>query len=479
MFAKVLSISDDADVALVHAAELPQRGRDRRAQGGGRGRPQPEDAKVLLAKEITARFHSAQAADAAEQDFVNRSKGGVPDEIPEVALAGAPLGIAQLLKQAGLAPSTSEANRLIDGGGVRVDSSVVSDKGAQARGRHVRRAGRQAQVRARHPARRLLRLDLPQRPSTGIISNSALWSARNRAGSTWSTVGAPRPSTATAARWYGLRERFLAVLAAHHHRRRLAVGCGSSTTRVATGRVAQPASSAADQGRSRQSSVPRPWPSSAGRSAGSAWTMKSVPQTPMVARLGLDAHRIGMGLADLAGDHAQEPRSSETSSPPSRVFDRMELLEIEPRGRPSTIARAVAQDHAGGGVGLGDDAVDRRHRVARARRPSSGIDAQQLNRAAHRLHGAGAGIGRPLRSAGARARARLARAMEKCLSRALPLHGFDGRAHGTTAPADAGPDNSPPRCSRPRDFPCPPSIEPPAAPRGAPNCCCASRSPSP
>jgi tyrosyl-tRNA synthetase len=93
---------------------------------GGRN---PRDAKVMLAKEITARFHDAAAADAAEQDFVNRSKGGVPDEIPELTLAGAPLGIAQLLKQAGLAPSTSEANRLIEGGGVRVDSGTVSDKG--------------------------------------------------------------------------------------------------------------------------------------------------------------------------------------------------------------------------------------------------------------------------------------------------------------------------------------------------------------
>jgi tyrosyl-tRNA synthetase len=83
----------------------------------------------MLAKEITARFHDPAAADGAEQDFVNRSKGGVPDDIPEVTLSGAPLGIAQLLKQAGLAPSASEANRLVDGGGVRVDSSVVSDKG--------------------------------------------------------------------------------------------------------------------------------------------------------------------------------------------------------------------------------------------------------------------------------------------------------------------------------------------------------------
>jgi tyrosyl-tRNA synthetase len=98
----------------------------RRDIEGGRN---PKDAKVLLAKEITARFHSAAAADAAEQDFINRSRGGVPDEIPAVSLDGAPMGIGALLKSAGLAPSTSEAHRLIDGGGVRVDSVVVSDKG--------------------------------------------------------------------------------------------------------------------------------------------------------------------------------------------------------------------------------------------------------------------------------------------------------------------------------------------------------------
>ena len=89
----------------------------------------PKEAKVALAKEITTRFHGAAAADAAEQDFINRSKGGVPDEIAEVNLSGAPLGIGALLKMAGLAPSSTEAGRLIEGGGVRVDSSVVSDKG--------------------------------------------------------------------------------------------------------------------------------------------------------------------------------------------------------------------------------------------------------------------------------------------------------------------------------------------------------------
>ena len=72
----------------------------------------------------------------------------MPDEIPEVALAGAPLGIGALLKQAGLAPSTSEGNRLIDGGGVRIDGTVVSDKGLKAGRRHLSCAGRQAQVRA-------------------------------------------------------------------------------------------------------------------------------------------------------------------------------------------------------------------------------------------------------------------------------------------------------------------------------------------
>jgi tyrosyl-tRNA synthetase len=128
MFAKVLSISDDLMwrwYLLLSFQSLAQIEALKAEIAAGRN---PKDAKVALAKEITARFHSAAAAEVAEQDFINRSKGGVPDDIPEVALSGAPLGIAQLLKQAGLAPSTSEGNRLVDGGGVRVDSVVVSDK---------------------------------------------------------------------------------------------------------------------------------------------------------------------------------------------------------------------------------------------------------------------------------------------------------------------------------------------------------------
>jgi tyrosyl-tRNA synthetase len=103
----------------------------------------PKDAKVMLATEITTRFHGAPAAAAAQQDFQNRAAGGVPDEIPEVSLSGAPLGIGALLKQAGLAPSTTEALRLVDQGGVRVDGSPVADRGLKlAAGTYVVQVGK-------------------------------------------------------------------------------------------------------------------------------------------------------------------------------------------------------------------------------------------------------------------------------------------------------------------------------------------------
>ncbi len=129
MFAKVMSISDTLMWRWFTLLSFKSEAAIAALRAEVEGGRNPRDAKVMLAKEITARFHDVHAADAAEQDFVNRSKGGVPDEIPEVQLSGAPMGIAALLKAAGLAPSSSEANRLIDGSGVRVDSSVVSDKG--------------------------------------------------------------------------------------------------------------------------------------------------------------------------------------------------------------------------------------------------------------------------------------------------------------------------------------------------------------
>ena len=143
MFAKVLSISDTLMwdwYTLLSFKSLAEIAQLKKEVAEGRN---PKDAKVLLAKEITARFHSAAAADAAEEDFNNRARGGIPDGIPELQLCGAPLGIAALLKQAGLAPSSSEANRLIDGGGVRVDGGVVSDKGLKlATGRYVVQVGK-------------------------------------------------------------------------------------------------------------------------------------------------------------------------------------------------------------------------------------------------------------------------------------------------------------------------------------------------
>jgi tyrosyl-tRNA synthetase len=129
MFAKVLSISDELMwrwYTLLSFKSIEDIDGLRREVQQGRN---PKDIKVMLAREITTRFHSAAAADAAEQDFALRSRGGIPDEMAEQSLSGAPIGIAALLKASGMAPSTSEAYRLIEGAGVRIDGSVVSDKG--------------------------------------------------------------------------------------------------------------------------------------------------------------------------------------------------------------------------------------------------------------------------------------------------------------------------------------------------------------
>ena len=147
MFAKVLSISDPLMwrwyTLLSFRSEAEITALKAQVEAGRN----PKDAKVALAREITARFHSVAAADAAQQDFINRSKGGLPDEIAEVSLplgeADGPLGLGALLKLAGLTSSVGEGNRLIDGGGVRLDSVVVSDKGLKlGRGSYVLQVGK-------------------------------------------------------------------------------------------------------------------------------------------------------------------------------------------------------------------------------------------------------------------------------------------------------------------------------------------------
>lgn len=129
MFGKLMSISDELMwryYELLSFRPLAEIAQLQREVDQGRN---PRDIKVLLAQEIVARFHSIADAERALEDFNLRARGGVPDDIPEVSLGGAPLAVGQLLKQAGLAPSTSEALRNVEQGGVRIDGTVVTDKG--------------------------------------------------------------------------------------------------------------------------------------------------------------------------------------------------------------------------------------------------------------------------------------------------------------------------------------------------------------
>jgi len=128
MFGKVMSISDELMWSYFTLLSFrPMAEIDHMKQEVAAGL-NPRDCKVLLGQEIVERFHSQAAAEKALEDFNHRAKGGIPDDIPELELTGAPLGIAALLKAANLVPSTSEANRNIEQHGVRIDGAVVSDK---------------------------------------------------------------------------------------------------------------------------------------------------------------------------------------------------------------------------------------------------------------------------------------------------------------------------------------------------------------
>ena len=143
MFAKLLSISDTLMWRYFTLLSFRSEREIEALKAEVAAGRNPKGAKVLLAKEICTRFHSAAAADAAERDFDLRARGGVPDDIAAVALGGAPLAIGALLKQANLAPSGSEALRLVDGGGVRIDGVVVIDKALRlAPGTYVVQVGK-------------------------------------------------------------------------------------------------------------------------------------------------------------------------------------------------------------------------------------------------------------------------------------------------------------------------------------------------
>jgi tyrosyl-tRNA synthetase len=152
MFGKVMRISDELMwrwFDLVSLRSNEDIARFKREVEAGRN---PRDVKVALGKEIVTRFHSANAAEQAERDFMARFKDHVaPDDMPEVALpadATGGLGIAAIIKQAGLAPSTSEAIRNIEQGGVKIDGDKVSDRTLRlGPGTHVVQVGKRKWAR--------------------------------------------------------------------------------------------------------------------------------------------------------------------------------------------------------------------------------------------------------------------------------------------------------------------------------------------
>lgn len=132
MFGKVMSISDSLMWDWYNLLSLKSNAEIAQLKTECEGGRNPRDAKVLLAKEIVARFHDERAADAAEAEFNNRFRAGaVPSDIPSVTVSApeGEIGIARLIKEAGLCPSTGEANRNIEQGGVRIDGERVSDRG--------------------------------------------------------------------------------------------------------------------------------------------------------------------------------------------------------------------------------------------------------------------------------------------------------------------------------------------------------------
>ncbi|HQO15688.1 MAG TPA: tyrosine--tRNA ligase [Methylotenera sp.] len=130
IFAKIMSISDDLMwryIELLSFESLDAIAQWKAQVAAGEN---PRNIKVRFAQEIVARFHSHAEAEKALSDFQTRAKGGIPDEVPEISIAidADAIGIAQLLKLAGLVESTSEAYRAIDQGGVKIDSEKVTDK---------------------------------------------------------------------------------------------------------------------------------------------------------------------------------------------------------------------------------------------------------------------------------------------------------------------------------------------------------------
>ena len=143
IFGKLMSVSDELMwryIELLSFASMAEINQQKQIVNDGGN---PRDIKVKFAQEIVARFHGKAAADAALADFEARFKqGGVPDDMQEIALP-AGLAMVQILKQAGLTPSTTEAQRMIEQGGVKIDGEKVSDKALKpAAGVYVLQVGK-------------------------------------------------------------------------------------------------------------------------------------------------------------------------------------------------------------------------------------------------------------------------------------------------------------------------------------------------
>jgi tyrosyl-tRNA synthetase len=133
IFAKLMSVSDDLMWRYIELLSFESLETIASWKAQVKAGENPRNIKVRFAQEIVARFHSQAAAESALNDFQTRAKGGIPDDVPEVlvGIGSQSIGIAQLLKMAGLVESTSEAYRAIEQGGVKLDSEKITDKNLQ------------------------------------------------------------------------------------------------------------------------------------------------------------------------------------------------------------------------------------------------------------------------------------------------------------------------------------------------------------
>ena len=143
MFGKVMSISDELMWDWYNLLSFRPLSEIAQLKSEVENGKNPRDVKILLAKELIARFHNEEAADSAEQEFINRfQKGAMPDEMPEFTFSGE-IGLATLLKEAGLVPSTSEAIRSAQQGGVKINGEKVDNvKDNAPKGTNVYQVGK-------------------------------------------------------------------------------------------------------------------------------------------------------------------------------------------------------------------------------------------------------------------------------------------------------------------------------------------------